>query len=165
MLKKYKNGFIEIIKKNGFDPRCFKVSEHDEDGYDVFVLELKNSPFQFSTCSSANSFHMLDCEFTLFAANFPMSDVLPEINFTTIEGIYEYFEEWIKSHVKEYLDELTCPDLWQQIEKEEPLITASILNQDDLSLYSDNQKAQMRLSIDDFNLLIIKTFKPDLTPI
>ncbi|MHA2113773.1 MAG: hypothetical protein ACW98W_20145 [Candidatus Hodarchaeales archaeon] len=164
MLKKHKNRFIEIIQGNGLRPDNFKsISNDEEEGAD-FILEYINSPLRFEVFCSNRSYNLFDCKRTLLAKGFPLSDFFMGegvFDYTEIDTIYEIFKTWLEEVVKEYIDEQSLPDLWKQLEQQREFIPSAKMEKDDTLPYSDEEKTQLRLSINEFRLQIISNFKPD----
>lgn len=115
MKKKDKNGFINLIKKHGFDLSQFKRFEKDVDGYPAFILQFSGSPLFFMVRTNKDDFNQFDIRYIKFAPNFPKSDYYPEQDWAWIGDVYEIFEYWLAQHVKEYLEEIDEPDLWELI--------------------------------------------------
>jgi len=159
MLKKYKNGFLEIIQRNKFDPKVFEVTEDDTAAFKPFVLQVKDTPFRFVTRSSDRDFHVFDCAYTEFAPRFPLSSYMPT-GWGGIEFVYTKFEQWLNSDLKEYFNEQVTPDLWEQISSQESLIPLPLPSDQDFTNYSEEEKSQLRLALSEFRLLIAETFKP-----
>lgn len=60
----------------------------------------------------------------------------------------------------EYLDELATPDLWEQINQETPIVSEWMFEGQDTSEFLNEEKAQLRLSLNEFRLLIKENFDP-----
>lgn len=105
MLRRYKNGFIDVIQKHGFSPSSFRV-EKTVDGNPAFILQLRNTPRSFMARTSSEDFHSLDMRFVRFAPDYPTTDYYPDTNWTNIEDIYERFGLWLDNDVALYLEEV-----------------------------------------------------------
>ncbi len=136
--------------------------EHDEDI--DFLIEYVNSPLRFEVDCSTEGYNYLDCRNTVLAKGFPLSDFHTNEfggNWVDINTIYEEFALWLNNVVKEYIDEQTLPDLWAQLEQQREFIPSAKMEKDDTLPYSEEEKAQIRLSINEFRLQIVNNFKPD----
>jgi hypothetical protein len=162
MLKKYKNQFITIIEAAGFSPSDFVGEESIGDSnFPTFTMTYRNTPFIFITRNEIEDYHSFDCAHTLFAVEFPLCEYFPSQGFTTIENIYDRFIIWLNRHIREYLDEQELPDLWEQINNERPLVSDEVITDDELHPFTDEEKQQIRLSINEFKLLLIDRFEPN----
>jgi hypothetical protein len=159
MRKKYKNGFYSVVQKAGLRVEDFIIEEKPSDDADDLFIHFRNTPLYFRARQFVDSEQFI-CEYTKFWPTYPCSELYPEDGFVTIRGIYSIFEKWLKSHVKQYLDELLVPDLWEQAASQGPLVTSSELSDEDISQFSGEEKIQLRLALSEFRLLIAETFKP-----
>ena len=151
MLKKYKNNFIEIIKKEGLNPTDFSADDSD----DIFVISCDNAPLEFGMeCISHTEF---EYQFTRFDMGFPTE---LHRGFVNIEDIYIAFTGWLNLHVKSFLDEESTPDLWSYIESQKELISDIITDKTEFQLFRDEEKKQIRVCIDEFRLLIVEHYSP-----
>ncbi|NQT33569.1 hypothetical protein HQ587_00155 [bacterium] len=158
MLKKHKNGFFDIIKKNGLDPESFSVGEPESDVFEICFLD---SPLRFKVFLKSDNYMLFDFDFVEFlpSPKYKYPDEIITYG-CSIEDIYETFESWIQEHVKEYIDELLLPDLWEQLAEQKPLISDDMLDAEETSPFTDDQKVQLKMSIDEFRLLIKEKFEP-----
>jgi hypothetical protein len=160
MLKKYKNGFFDLIQKSGFDPKLFDVSEETIHDHDGFIITVRNSLLKFIARNNKLNRHELDCSYTRFLKNFPQAGYFPQSGWEDIEFVYTHFEKWLKEDLQDYLDEAITPDLWEQANFQRPLMSTAGFEKQDTSNYSDEEKAQLRLALSEFRLLIAENFKP-----
>jgi hypothetical protein len=167
MLKKHKNGFINIIKRCGLDPELFHGYEVRDGDYEVFKIELINSPLQFRVICSDVSYLSYNCSKAELAPGYPDSgfhffDVMAGVETwnNNIDSVYSVFEDWINETVKEYLDEVSLPDLWANLQQQESFVSGDTLSKEDTSFFSDGEKTQLRLSINEFRLQIVNNFGP-----
>ena len=159
MLKRDKNGFLEILRNNNFEASSFKRYEKDVDGGKGFIIQLKNSPLFFLARTRAEDYHDHDSRYVKFAPDFPKSDYLPRENWCGIDKIYDYFNDWLNNHVKLYLEELEVSDLWEQLEgnnlfNSDPLSNRSSIN------FTKPEKERITASIDHFRKLIEVEYSP-----
>ena len=163
MLKKYRNGFIDIIKETGLSPTDFHTEETERGKMPAFIISFRDTPLKFITRNFHQNNHRFDCGYTIFAQDFPMSPTVPQAGFTTIEIVYGQFKKWLTEHVTDYVDDLMTPDLWAQIEKGKPLVTGDKISGDELTKFSEEEKIQLRLSINEFRQTIITNLCPSET--
>ncbi len=158
MLNKYKNGFIELLPSHGYVPDDFNVRDLDDGA--IFRLELAGTPFLFETKQGEDSYHSFQFRHTKFAPGLPLSAWLPVDGTVNIRGIYSSFEHWLKVHLKYYFKEREIPDLWQQLQNNETLVTGKEIVDNDFLSFTVDEKTQLRLSIEEFKILIVKQFDP-----
>ena len=158
MLKKIKNEFFELIARNGYVPNDFEVREFG--GGRSFELKLTGTAFKFLISSAQDSYQKSKCQYTRLAPNFPLSHIIPTNGYNDLKIIYTIFVNWLKTDVALYLEELKEPDFWQQLQNKETLLTGKEITDNDLLSFSTEEKAQIRLSINELKLLIIKEFNP-----
>jgi hypothetical protein len=159
MLKKHKNGFLDVIRKNNFDPKRFEATDDEKSAFEPFVLQMRDSPMKFIARTSNEDFNAFDCAWTKFAPNFPLTKYTPN-GWGEIDLIYQKFEEWLRSDVSNYISETMTPNLWEQINLQQPIISGSVLEGDDFSDFTDEEKAQLRLALSEFRALIIENLEP-----
>ncbi len=164
MLKTYKNGFIEIIKRNNLDPKIFQIVEGKKHGVGpIFDILLRNSQMFFRANQDPRSIHkFFNAIYTRFDLSYPThepDDLIKDWRYG-INRIYKVFEGWIKDEVHPYLNEQLLPDLWEQLENERPLVTGSRLDEDETSPFSEDEKVQLRFATNEFKLLLTNKFKP-----
>jgi hypothetical protein len=159
MLRAHKNGFVDIIKEEGFGPELFTSEERSNE----FIISLKETPLHFIASNLGESYYLYRVGYTLFGPKYPFSGW--DFNEgDLIENVYKTFRYWLTIHVsgylKEQLDLLLLPDQWNQIELQKPIMNGSAIKPEDVLSLTDDEKAQLKLSIDEFGLLIEKTFQP-----
>jgi len=162
MLKKYKNMLLEIIREKDFDPMMFTSSEMKVGSSPCLMIRVKESPLKFAVFEKNDDYHFFESRSVEFGPNMgkPASFSGFASNWEPIATIYQEFGQWLEFHVRNYLNELILPDLWQQIEDQKPLVTGTDLSEKEVAPFSDEQKERLRLSIDEFKIRIIETFDP-----
>jgi hypothetical protein len=160
MLKKHKNGFLEIIRNEGFDVRDFHAEECLYDGRHAFVIAFRDTPLRFIARNADHSYHDFDFKHTGFGPGEDEVEYCPESDWTNIETVYNAFRGWLKKAVQVYIDDLLEPDLWGQVLNQGPLVSSSMLDEEETSKFQDDEKVQLRLAINEFQLLVSKTFQP-----
>ncbi|MFC2021339.1 hypothetical protein ACFLU1_06130 [Chloroflexota bacterium] len=162
MLKKDSNRLFQTLAREGFDPKLFTL-EHaniEEDGFFDQIV-LVGSPLRFFI-GLGDSFNEFDYKYIRFAPNFNTTLSLREQlrrfqNLNELESAVVY---WLENHVQPYLSELLEPDLWQQMQLETPLVTGEALTSLDTNQFTDEEKLQIKMSINEFKVLVINQFKP-----
>jgi len=153
MLKKYKNDILETIKEVGLNPEHFSATEIDS----RFIIKLLDTPLQFTFVKQDRSYHLFEYSFVTFS---PKHDKYisgnPEDFLTCISD----FQRWLENHVAEYLNELTTPDLWKQLEDQKALLDYTHQDNDKATHFTDEQKRLIRLGLDEVLLLIKNEFQP-----
>jgi hypothetical protein len=117
MLRKYRNKLFEVIKTEGWETSLFSGSDEKIGDRSVFVIRLNHSPLQFIVGTSDEDLLSMDCRFTLFATNYPLSDWIPEAGYAQYELIEDRFRHWLKI-VDEYIEDMNTPDLWTTLSDE-----------------------------------------------
>ena len=159
MLKKYKNGFIDVIENNGLDPLHFIIEERYFEGFSFFRLKFHNTPLFFMVREYPDSLHLFQPIWTIFSQTFKEEQWG---SWVQISDAYTMFGNWIRDNLLVYVDELTRPDLWKQIERGRSLVDFSLVNQDDATLFTEEQKTDLRLKINEFKFLIVNEFQPSV---
>ncbi|MHC4657334.1 MAG: hypothetical protein ACYS91_20285 [Planctomycetota bacterium] len=165
MLKKYKNGFIKLITKQGLDPKDFKVEERKTRYTFTFAIQFIDIPLKFEVQNISRSHHHFKCYFVNFEPGFPKNYVhsikkKDKYHYLDINNVYTVFEEWLVDSILQYVDESFQPDLWKQIENQTRLITAKKISEEESVPFLEDEKTQLKLSINEFRLIVNKTFGP-----
>ena len=77
-----------------------------------------------------------------------------------MEDLGKYFYSWLVDDVKPFLENQSLPDLWQQLEQQKPLVTGEQITDDETQPFSEEQKKLIRMSINEFRVVITKEFQP-----
>lgn len=160
MLKRYKNQLFKTIQEKGIDPKLFHAEEKQIENSNIFVVKLTNTPLTFLIRNSKNNFHQFDWRFTKFKPTFQMTGYKPNVGWASSEILNDAFSYWIEHHAKPYILDQIEPDLWERIALQAPLVTGSELVPEDTEVFSDDERARLRMSINEFRLLVMKTFEP-----
>lgn len=162
MLKKDSNRLFQTMAREGFDPKLFTIENvnSDEKGY-FDQIQLKGTPLRFFI-KLGKEFNSYDCKYTRFTPDF--RTILSHNDrvgiFCDIDKLEEWFIIWLQNEVKHYLSDSLEPDLWQQMQLETPLVTGEVLSSEDTGQFTDEEKRQIKLSINEFKLLVLDEFKP-----
>jgi hypothetical protein len=165
MLKRYKNGFFNLIKEAGLSPTDFHVEDAIFEGLPAFIISLGDTPLKFIVVSDSQIRYEDDFDFayTTFAPDFPQIPTDLTGDRFSIQDIYEQFKAWLTEHVIEYIDDLITPDLWAQIQKDKTLVNGDKISGDELTEFSKEEKIQLKLSINEFKQAIVTNFSPSET--
>jgi hypothetical protein len=172
MLKKYKNGFIDIIKQQEMDPTSFhaedstttrQLTDTETMEESVFTVQFMDTGLKFVVRNAPYNLHAFDATWNRFDVGFPESPTFLHDDFIypqDIDTVYEWFVRWLLGEVHVYVDEKTLPDLWAQIEQQRQLVTANRLLPHEISFFTEQEKPPLRTSIRQFRLLVCENFKP-----
>ena len=166
MLKKYKNGFVDIVRKAGLSPTDFNAKDAEIDGLSTFVIAYRDSPLKFIVLKDTDDRHRFDWAYTVFEPDFPqVPSYLDAEQRLTIQDIYSIFKRWLAEHVVDYIDDCGTHDLWAQVQKAEALVNGHKISGDELTDFSEEEKARLRQSINEFRQLVIANFSPSVAEI
>jgi len=155
VLKKYRNRLLQVIQEAGLDPKIFHTEEGKEGS---FIVQLIDTQLSFKTTTSLNDFNRLKFTCVLFQPNFPK--LIPSTEWMKEDEVIRDFIYWLENHVKPCIQETAEPDLWKLIESQIPLGTESEISQEDTATFSDDEKTRLRMSLNEYRLLLIKNFEP-----
>jgi len=158
ILTKYKNNLLAIIQESGLDPNLFIAKDKSIDNNNYFTISIRDSKILFAVQPWSGSFESFVYCHSLFRADFPISSRLYAEGWKTLAA---RFKSWLDSVVKSYLDDISTPDLWHILEETLSHTKYESGTPEDFESFSDEEKAQIRLSLNDFRLLIVKNFNPN----
>ncbi|EHH0795774.1 hypothetical protein J7I09_004243 [Vibrio vulnificus] len=159
MLKKHKNGFLQIIEESGFHVNQFRAVEKEVDNNPGFILQFVNSPLAFLTRTNATDYFEHDYRYVQFAPSYPKSEYKPANHWCLIDDVYEGFKHWLEKHVQGYLEEIDIPDLWSQIDRQNLFVDDPMINRSDKG-FDKAEKERVVLAIEQFKRLIEVEYKP-----
>ncbi|KAB2823080.1 hypothetical protein [Aliivibrio finisterrensis] len=159
MLKKHKNGFIEIIEQSGFQVNQFRAVEKEVDEFPGFILQFVNSPLAFLTRTNSSDYFEHDYRYVEFAPSYPKSDYMPRDRWCSVEEVYDGFKDWLVKHVENYLEEIDVPDLWSQIDRQNLFVDDPLINRNNKS-FDKAEKERVALAIEHFKKLLELEFQP-----
>jgi hypothetical protein len=176
MLKKYKNAILQIIRDENLDPLLFEVEESptnfSEDVTDEelssFKICYKNTPLYYLFRNAGDDFHSFDYIYVKFAPLLPeviYEDVRHEWNgdlWISFEEIKVNFRYWLNNSIKEYINESLSVDQWKQLDLQTDMGMRLFLSNDDKLPFTEAEKIQLHLSINEFKMLIDTTFCPNV---
>ena len=160
VLKKYKNNLLAIIQESGLDPNLFIAEDKKFGNENYFTIRIRHPEILvlFAVRPYFNSFEKFCYLHSLFRADFKVCDTLYAENWETI---VTKFKSWLDDIVKPYLDDIGTPDLWQTLGETVLHTKYESGTPEDFKSFSDEEKIKIRLSINDFRLLIVKNFNPN----
>lgn len=158
ILKKYKNNLLTIIQESGLDPNLFTAEDGTIDKADYFIISLRDSQIRFAVKPYAGNFDRFVCCCSVFRANFPIGEAHASPDIDNLTG---RFNAWLNGVVKPYLDNVSTPDLWHMLEETRSRTKYELGTPEDFESFSDEEKTQIRLSLNDFHLLIVENFNPN----
>jgi len=157
ILKKHKNTLRAIIQEFGLDPTLFSAQDGTIDKEKWFIIQLRNTLIRFAVRPYSTYFDWFEYRFSYYLQNFPLGSSSGAHN---IQQLSDSFKAWLNDVVKPYLDEVIAPDLWQILENNRSEATREAETPDYSESFSEEEKIQLRLSINEFQLLIVKEFNP-----
>ena len=158
MLKKHSNQLLTIIQKSGLDPTLFDATTTTIDRKKYFLIQLRNTPIRFAVRSDDSDFNSFYCCSSAFKPSFPLGSLQSSYN---PEHLYDRFQGWLNDVVWAHFDELASPDFWQILESTRSDVLRETEAPDYSASFSEEEKIQLRLSINEFRLLIMNNFKPN----
>jgi len=164
MLNSTKNAIFEAIKAAGFDPNQFEPSEFRTVGdpeLEGFSLQLKNSPLDFEIRVSPANYREFECCGSIIAPGWIKGRIWPPIGHMPIEDILGQLRMWLRDVVTVYLKERDIPDLWATAQTESDLLVASLDDPQGADMFSSDEKALLRMSINKLRSDVIAEFQPN----
>lgn len=157
LLKKYRNLLLELIQRNGIDPKLFRAEDTRDKERKVFAIHLIDTPMTFFAYNPTHDYYSFMYSYKTFTPSFSQSAYVGLCSEATfIKG----FTEWLKNHVQPFLREQIEPDLWEQIEYQKPLTGGAKVSQEDKASFSEDEKRRIRMSLNEYRLLLLKNFEP-----
>lgn len=158
ILTKYKNKLLAITQESGLEPNLFIAKEKVINNEKYFTISLRDSNILFAIQPCFNNFTKFFHQHSQFCSNFEMTGRLFSEDFNHLANT---FNSWLKEVVKPYLDDVNTPDLWLILEENRSRTKDKTATPEDFESFSDEEKLQIRLSLNDFRLLVVKNFKPN----
>ena len=158
ILKKYKNNLLTIIQESGIEPNLFIAEDGPIGKLDFFIISLRDSQIRFAVRPWEGSFENFTYCRSKFLTGFPISETLYSQD---IDDLASRCNEWLNGVVKPYRDDVITPDLWQLLEETRSRTTSELRTPEDFDSFSDEEKTRIRLSLNEFRLLITQNFNPN----
>jgi hypothetical protein len=150
MLKKHKNKIFESLTLSKVITLDQVIgTTHIENGEEIFVIEIKNTPLHFVISNAESGFITFYYIQTEFRPQYPESDWLRADG---IEGLCLALNNWINYVVKEYMEDQNTPDLWELFEKYNFYFSSKNFSKEDFQFFSQQEKDQVIASVDQFKL-------------
>lgn len=161
MLKKYKNGFVDIVKEAKLSLLDFNAQDTIIDGLSTFVITYRDSPLKFIVLKDSEDRHSFDWAYTVFAPDFHLVPTFLDLEQKlAIQDIYSIFKRWLAEHVMDYIEDCGTHDLWEQAQKAESLVNGDKISGNELTEFSVEEKVRLRQSISEFRQVVIANFSP-----
>ena len=157
-LKESSNALLNIIQKSGLDPTLFEGKTATIETKTYFIIKLRNTSIRFAVRSTGGDFNSFICRTSVLTPPFPLGKPHPV---PSPQHLYDKFDEWLNSVAKVYLDDLNSPDLWQMLESTRSDVMRETEAPDYSESFSEEDKVQLRLSINEFRLLVVNNFNPN----
>jgi hypothetical protein len=163
MLRRDKNGFIDIITSNSLNPVDFTVSEDVKDDLPTFIIKHNKSPLEFWVRNSKESYFEYDCNYIPFSPSFEPVGYYPnESWYDNINDVYEIFEEWLNQHIKSYIEEQDAQDMWKTFTSSgSGGLDWESINEESTEYFSEVEKKQLLEQIADFRIRLIDNYEPN----
>jgi hypothetical protein len=156
ILRKYKNTLLAIIQESGFDPALFSAQDGTLDKEQWFIIQLRDSLITFAVRPYSTYLDQFETRKSYYLKNFPLG--YPSRG-NTLQALSNLLKEWLNDVVEPYLDELNTPDLWQALQDTLSQPIGQLQPPLDLEPFSEEEKIQLRLSIDKLQLSIQNSFE------
>ena len=156
MRLKHKNKLFKIIQDSGLGVEHFDINEGETDKVPFLIISYKDSPFQFIIRNSDDNFDLFDCKYTKYGPNYPLSQFEPETGYSDFEFLSGEFLWWLTNVLSPYIEDLNEPDLWEEFKKGNKSFDFNKINFDDKSSFSLDERAQVKLALNELKLLAQK---------
>lgn len=130
----------------------------EEEKERCFIIRVRNTPLKFTVRPSDTDFDYYGYRLTQFKPGYPEQDsVFSTVSFSRL---LNNFREWLEKTVRVYLKEEETPDLWKQIETYRSFVDEPPVEDRDTSDFSEEEKADVRQSVEEFKRLVAENFVP-----
>ncbi len=156
MLTQYKNTLYQIINEFELNPEDFRLSESDG----KTIVQYTESKLEFVFIEDKDSFHR--AKYSQVNYNPGLTRTLPSRGrlYPNYNDVFEIFKHWLSGHVKVYQENNSSIDLWAELQKQKTITDFTGQADDQYTPFTDEQKRQIRLGLNEVKLLIQKEFKP-----
>ena len=159
ILKKQKNFLLGLIQECGLDPSLFTAKDDVTiDGKDYFVVSVRDSPVRFAVRPYPTSFEESLYRCSQFRDGFLLTSEAYSAGWqgTLANG----FKEWLPGVVRPYLDDAATPDMWELLKESGSQTRMATGTPEEFGHFTDEERLRIRLSINEFRLVIINDFGP-----
>jgi hypothetical protein len=159
ILKKQKNFLLGLVQECGLDPSLF-TAEDDVTigGKDYFVVSVRDSPIVFAVRPCSGKFEESLYRCSQFREGFPLTGETYSGDWQ--ETLANGFKEWLAGVVRPYLDDAATPDMWELLKESGSQARMATGTPEEFGHFTDEEKQRIRLSINEFRLVIINDFGP-----
>jgi hypothetical protein len=177
MLKKYKNALFEAIRDADLDPSIFEATEEQSTlvqapnygfspsplaTYPTFTVHLVGSKLLFAVRDSPSNFDEFRGIYWEFSPTAEQKERFPGSgNYCPFSDVLVSFNTWLTDHVKRQVEENTLPDFWAQARGQKELLEGVPPIDEETAFFSEDEKAQLRFSLQDFKRLVEAEFQPE----
>ena len=151
----YKNKVFQHILNCPIGISNFQLIEGGKEQNEL-TIKYKDSNFIFVIRQNSSNFHNFDYTFTQYAPQFPMSGVSPD--WVGIDDILEKLDYWFEHDLKDYIEDENVPDLWNEFKSGNRTLNFDKIDFNDKERFSNDERTQIKLSLNELKLLIHKTF-------
>lgn len=150
MRPKYKNQIFNYLLKMGWDINDFEI----QDSTEIFEIQYKGTPlcFRFYFPISFDSFIP---SYVTYSPNW-YHDKERQSDWS---ATFSLFEDWLKEHVKLYIEDLNTLDLWDEYIKSNNAVCYKNIDFDSLENFTPEEQQQLQMSINELKGLIIDKFQ------
>ena len=142
------------------DPSLFSAKDDVLIGdIEYFVVSLCGSPLRFAVRPFRGSFEAILYCHSQFSDGFPLSTELYASGWE--EKLGPVFAEWLTEVVSPYLDDAATPDMWELLRESSSQARTAVGTPEDFGHFTDEEKLRIRLSINEFRLVVINDFGPN----
>lgn len=158
LLTKHKNKLLTLLQEYGFKPALFVAKDKIIDSQNYFCISVRSSKILFAVQPVTSTFDRFIARKSRFSVGFPLSD-----RFTAgdEDDLASIFQDWLSDVVKPYLDDISTPNLWQILEQTRSRTKRDLGTSDESEFFSDEEKTQISLSLNEFRMLVVKNYNPN----
>lgn len=153
MLTQLKNQLLEVFQKHDISLDLINVEEE----YGNFIVRVADTPLKFIITDTEDDFYKFNYSYTRFRPGFPISSSHEIVHFGMV---LLSFDVWVKNDVRNIIKEKDSPDLWEHHKNLGEAIPSPAPPEDEIEEFTEDEKNQIRVSIDEFRLLVEENFQP-----
>ncbi len=159
-----KNKIFEYLSTIHGGLNDFKIIEKKENTINpsrivpISTIVYKETPLHFEISCPFETFDQYRYRYTVFGPNYQWSSYFPINQVGYFSDVYKGFQRWIVNQVDEYIKETLVTDLWEEYSKVPRAITFEKDNVFDASQFTQNEKQQISLALNDLKKLVIEKF-------
>ncbi len=153
MKNKYKNRLLHLILELNFSPSDFKLTEEDDEGN--FVVTYNQTPLKFFIREAYDAFDLFDSNYTTYSPQYDETEPYPKDDFDVFDKVLSNFKDWIKYHVKKYIEGLEDEDdLWSEYLNGNQSLEFKEISFDNRSNFTVEERKQVVIAINELKFLI-----------